>query len=117
MLGGASVFALVVVLITRAKRRPSGGSFEEMVAKAGPDIRASRPPRTPLVAELMTMATDHLGNRARKVHEILLKAEPTPDGLLVATDTIANVSLLFVNQERITELVQQMKAKIGEIRN
>ena len=58
------------------------------------------------------MATDALGNRSRKVNEILLDSEPTADALLVAVEQIPKLSLVFVENERLDNLADEMRAKI-----
>jgi len=65
-----------------------------------------------VVAELQAMAEDALGNRARKVKDILGAAEPSLNGIESAIDQIPSISLLFVDSSRLEQLAQEMKARL-----
>jgi Domain of unknown function (DUF4388) len=67
---------------------------------------------SPVVAELQAMAEDTLGNRARKVKDILGAADPSMAGLEGAIDQIPSISLLFVDSARLEELAQNMRARL-----
>jgi uncharacterized protein DUF4388 len=77
------------------------------------------PPRTGpqldwgnIVAELQAMAEDALGNRARKVKDILGAADPSQAGIEAAIDQIPSISLLFVDSSRLEQLAQEMRARL-----
>jgi hypothetical protein len=65
-----------------------------------------------VVGELQAMAEDALGNRARKVKDILGAAEPSLSGIEAAIDQIPSISLLFVDSSRLESLAQEMRARL-----
>jgi hypothetical protein len=65
-----------------------------------------------IVAELQAMAEDSLGNRARKVKDILGAADPSLPGIEGAIDQIPSISLLFVDSSRLEQLAQEMRARL-----
>ena len=65
-----------------------------------------------VVTELQAMAEDALGNRARKVKDILGAAEPSLAGIEAAIDQIPSISLLFVDSSRLEQLAQEMRARL-----
>lgn len=65
-----------------------------------------------IVAELQSMADDALGNRARKVKDILGAADPSVPGIEAAIDQIPTISLLFVDSSRLEQLAQEMRARL-----
>jgi hypothetical protein len=67
---------------------------------------------TPIVSELQAMAEDALGNRARKVKDILGAADPSLSGIEAAIDQIPSISLLFVDSSRLEQLAQEMRARL-----
>jgi hypothetical protein len=84
-------------------------------------VEPSTPPRSfggpqldwgAIVAELQAMAEDALGNRARKVKDILGAADPSLAGIEAAIDQIPSISLLFVDSSRLEQLAQEMRARL-----
>jgi hypothetical protein len=65
-----------------------------------------------VVTELQAMAEDALGNRARKVKDILGAADPSIAGVEAAIDQIPSISLLFVDSSRLEQLAQEMRARL-----
>jgi len=65
-----------------------------------------------IVSELQAMAEDALGNRARKVKDILGAADPSQTGIEAAIDQIPSISLLFVDSSRLEQLAQEMRARL-----
>lgn len=65
-----------------------------------------------VVAELQAMAEDALGNRARKVKDILGAADQSLPGIEGAIDQIPSISLLFVDSSRLEQLAQEMRARL-----
>jgi len=65
-----------------------------------------------IVSELQAMAEDALGNRARKVKDILGAADPSLAGIEAAIDQIPSISLLFVDSSRLEQLAQEMRARL-----
>jgi hypothetical protein len=65
-----------------------------------------------IVAELQAMAEDSLGNRARKVKDILGAADPSIPGIEAAIDQVPSISLLFVDSSRLEQLAQEMRARL-----
>ncbi len=66
----------------------------------------------PVLAELQAMTEEALGNRARKVKDVLASAERTPEGLEAAIDQIPTISILFVDSSRLEALAHDLKAKL-----
>jgi hypothetical protein len=67
---------------------------------------------SPIVSELQAMAEDALGNRARKVKDILGAADPSETGIEGAIDQIPSISLLFVDSSRLEQLAHEMRARL-----
>jgi hypothetical protein len=100
------------------------GSFSSSYQPAAPAIQVAptTPPRSSgggpqldwasIVAELQAMAEDSLGNRARKVKDILGAADPSLPGIEGAIDQIPSISLLFVDSSRLEQLAQEMRARL-----
>ena len=84
------------------------------VAPTAPPPPPSGPQRdwSPIVAELQAMAEDALGNRARKVKDILGAADPSEAGIEGAIDQIPSISLLFVDSSRLEQLAHEMRARL-----
>jgi len=76
-------------------------------APAGPQLDWAA-----IVAELQAMAEDSLGNRARKVKDILGAADPSIPGIEAAIDQVPSISLLFVDSSRLEQLAQEMRARL-----
>ncbi len=85
-----------------------------------PAVAPTAPPRpggpqldwSAVVTELQAMAEDALGNRARKVKDILGAADPSQAGIEAAIDQIPSISLLFVDSSRLEQLAQEMRARL-----
>jgi hypothetical protein len=92
---------------------PSAGSVATQVAPTTPP-RSGGPQLDwgAIVAELQAMAEDALGNRARKVKDILGAADPSLAGIEAAIDQIPSISLLFVDSSRLEQLAQEMRARL-----
>jgi hypothetical protein len=65
-----------------------------------------------LMAELMQMTDEALGNRARKVKDVLAAAERSRPGLESAIDQIPGISILFVDASRLESLANDLRAKL-----
>ena len=104
---------------------PTGSfsGFSPQPAAAPVQVAPTAPPRpagsggpqldwTAIVAELQAMAEDALGNRARKVKDILGAADPSLAGIEAAIDQIPSISLLFVDSSRLEQLAQEMRARL-----
>ena len=65
-----------------------------------------------IIVELQAMAEDSLGNRARKVKDILGAADPSLAGIEAAIDQIPSISLLFVDSSRLEQLAQEMRTRL-----
>ncbi|MHB8589062.1 MAG: DUF4388 domain-containing protein [Candidatus Dormibacteraceae bacterium] len=100
---------------------PTGGysSYTQPTPPSMP-VAPTTPPRSSgphldwaaIVAELQAMAEDALGNRARKVKDILGAADPSLGGVEAAIDQIPSISLLFVDSSRLEQLAQEMRARL-----
>jgi hypothetical protein len=92
-----------------------------MPAMPSPNVAPTTPPTSApgpqldwaaIVAELQAMAEDSLGNRARKVKDILGAADPSIAGIEAAIDQVPSISLLFVDSSRLEQLAQEMRARL-----
>jgi len=99
----------------------SAGFNPPSPAPAASQVAPTAPPRPAggpqldwgsIVAELQAMAEDALGNRARKVKDILGAADPSLAGIEAAIDQIPSISLLFVDSSRLEQLAQEMRARL-----
>jgi len=89
-------------------------------APAPAPVAATAPPRSggpqldwgSVVSELQAMAEDALGNRARKVKDILGASDQSLAGIEAAIDQIPSISLLFVDSSRLEQLAQEMRARL-----
>ena len=98
------------------------GAYSNYTQPTPPSVQVAptTPPRTSgpqldwaaIVAELQAMAEDALGNRARKVKDILGAADPSLGGVEAAIDQIPSISLLFVDSSRLEQLAQEMRARL-----
>jgi hypothetical protein len=86
---------------------PSTAATTPPAAASGPQLDWAA-----IVAELQAMAEDALGNRARKVKDILGAAEPSISGIEAAIDQVPGISLLFVDSSRLEQLAQEMRARL-----
>jgi hypothetical protein len=93
---------------------PSAQSAPVAVAPTTPPSPAGGPQLDwgAVVAELQAMAEDSLGNRARKVKDILGAADPSLSGIEAAIDQVPSISLLFVDSSRLEQLAQEMRARL-----
>jgi hypothetical protein len=95
----------------RAKR-PAAYSGHEIGA---PDFRVdpgTTRKRSAVVEDLQIMATHELGNRARKVNDILDEAVPSRAGIQSAIDQISSLQILFVDAERLKRLAEKMRVRV-----
>ncbi len=65
-----------------------------------------------VIAELQAVTEEDLGNRARKVKDLLASADRTPAGLEATIDQIPTISILFVDSSRLESLAQKLRAKL-----
>ena len=93
---------------------PAMPNIAPAVAPTTPPASASGPQLdwAAIVAELQAMAEDSLGNRARKVKDILGAADPSIQGIEAAIDQVPSISLLFVDSSRLEQLAQEMRARL-----
>jgi uncharacterized protein DUF4388 len=95
-------------------------SFSGFTPPGPAPVAPTSPPRSggpqldwsAIVSELQAMAEDALGNRARKVKDILGAADPSQPGIEAAIDQIPSISLLFVDSSRLEQLAQEMRARL-----
>ncbi|HEY8952403.1 MAG TPA: DUF4388 domain-containing protein [Candidatus Dormibacteraeota bacterium] len=84
----------------------------QMAPAAPPPPSGPQRDWSPIVSELQAMAEDALGNRARKVKDILGAADPSEAGIEGAIDQIPSISLLFVDSSRLEQLAHEMRARL-----
>ena len=62
-----------------------------------------------LMNQLQELADESLGNRAKKVKEMLAGTEPNLDALDRTIDRVSQTSIMFVDPARLTNLANQMR--------
>ena len=65
-----------------------------------------------IVADLQQITEDQLGNRARKVKDLLGAAERSRAGIQSAIDQIPTISILFVDASRLEALANDLRARL-----
>lgn len=65
-----------------------------------------------VVGDLQQLAEESLGNRSRKVKDILAGADRSRAGVERAIDEIPTISLLFVDSSRLEALAQDMRTRL-----
>ena len=65
-----------------------------------------------VVADLQQITEEQLGNRARKVKDLLGAAERSRPGIQSAIDQIPTISILFVDASRLEGLATDLKARL-----
>lgn len=65
-----------------------------------------------VVNELQAMTEDALGNRSRKVKDVLSSAERSPEGLESAIQQVPTISILFVDSSRLEALAADLRTKL-----
>ena len=65
-----------------------------------------------VISELQQMTEDQLGNRARKVKDLLGAAERSRAGIQSAIDQIPTISILFVDASRLEALANDLRARL-----
>jgi hypothetical protein len=96
-----------------ATTHPTPPSMPAMqVAPTAPPSSGPQRDWSPIVSELQAMAEDALGNRARKVKDILGAADQSEAGIEGAIDQIPSISLLFVDSSRLEQLAHEMRARL-----
>jgi hypothetical protein len=65
-----------------------------------------------VITTLQGMAEEALGNRSRKVKDILGSAEHSRSGVENAINQIPTISLLFVDSSRLEALAQEMRTRL-----
>ena len=96
---------------------PSGGPQAQSVATVY--APPSQPPATAVAAEweavvgdLQQVTEEQLGNRARKVKDLLGAAERSRPGIQSAIDQIPTISILFVDASRLEGLATDLKVRL-----
>ena len=65
-----------------------------------------------VIADLQQITEDQLGNRARKVKDLLGAAERSRGGIQSAIDQIPTISILFVDASRLEALANDLRARL-----
>lgn len=65
-----------------------------------------------VIADLQATTEEALGNRARKVKDVLAGAEHSRAGLESAIDQVPTISILFVDSSRLEALAADLRAKL-----
>jgi hypothetical protein len=65
-----------------------------------------------IVTDLQQITEDQLGNRARKVKDLLGAAERSRAGIQSAIDQIPTISILFVDASRLEALASDLRSRL-----
>jgi Domain of unknown function (DUF4388) len=65
-----------------------------------------------IIADLQQATDEALGNRSRKVKDILASADRTQVGIEAAIDQIPQISILFVDTTRLESLAGELRARL-----
>jgi hypothetical protein len=65
-----------------------------------------------IVTDLQQITEDQLGNRARKVKDLLGAAERSRGGIQNAIDQIPTISILFVDASRLEALASDLRSRL-----
>jgi hypothetical protein len=65
-----------------------------------------------IVADLQQATDEALGNRSRKVKDILVSSDRSPAGIEAAIDQIPQISILFVDTARLESLANELRARL-----
>jgi uncharacterized protein DUF4388 len=65
-----------------------------------------------VIVDLQQITEEQLGNRARKVKDLLSAAERSRAGIQSAVDQIPTISILFVDASRLEALANDLKARL-----
>ena len=65
-----------------------------------------------VIADLQSLTEEALGNRARKVKDVLGAADRSRGGLEAAIDQVPTISILFVDSSRLEALAADLRAKL-----
>jgi hypothetical protein len=66
-----------------------------------------------IVADLQATTEEALGNRSRKVKDVLASAERSQAGIEAAINQIPTISILFVDSSRLEALAADLRAKLN----
>jgi hypothetical protein len=103
---------------------PSYPSQSQQPAASAPsapmESAAPRPAATALagvdwdqvVADLQQVTEEQLGNRSRKVKDVLAAADRSQAGIEAAIDQIPSISILFVDASRLEALANDLRARL-----
>ena len=65
-----------------------------------------------VVADLQQVTEEQLGNRSRKVKDVLAAADRSQAGIEAAIDRIPSISILFVDASRLEALANDLRARL-----
>jgi uncharacterized protein DUF4388 len=65
-----------------------------------------------VVADLQQVTEEQLGNRSRKVKDVLAAADRSQAGIEAAIDQIPSISILFVDASRLEALANDLRARL-----
>jgi hypothetical protein len=65
-----------------------------------------------VISDLQNLTEEALGNRARKVKDVLGSAERSQAGVESAIDQIPTISILFVDSSRLEALAADLRTKL-----
>ncbi|HEX6349802.1 MAG TPA: DUF4388 domain-containing protein [Candidatus Dormibacteraeota bacterium] len=81
-------------------------------APAEPGAEASNVDWEAVINDLQQLTEDALGNRSRKVKDVLAAADRSQAGVEAAIDQVPTISILFVDSSRLEALANDLKARL-----
>ncbi len=67
-----------------------------------------------VIADLQAITDEDLGNRSRKVKDLLGASDRSAAGLESTIEQIPSISILFVDSSRLELLAQKLRARLHE---
>jgi hypothetical protein len=99
---------------------PSYGQQAQQAGSGPAEPAGARPAATAVagmdwdavVADLQQVTEEQLGNRSRKVKDVLAAADRSQAGIEAAIDQIPSISILFVDASRLEALANDLRARL-----
>jgi hypothetical protein len=95
-----------------AAEPPAFATAPPMPAEPTPAEAASNVDWEAVINDLQQMTEDALGNRSRKVKDVLAAADRSQAGVQAAIDQVPTISILFVDSSRLEALANDLRARL-----
>jgi hypothetical protein len=89
------------------------GAFQTQPGRAAPTaVSSGAPDWEQIISDLQSMADESLGNRSRKVKDVLAAADRNQEGVMEAINQVPTISILFIDHSRLESLADEMRARV-----